>query len=70
MDKLKEQTCEACRVGAPQVTDEEIKILRGEIPEWDLVKEEGISKLQRIFVFGNFIDALNFTHRVGVEAVV
>ncbi len=35
------------------------------MPEWILVEEDGIEKLQRHFSFKNFVDALAFTNQVG-----
>ena len=68
MDNLKEQACKACHAGTARITDEEAKQLKPQIPEWEIIKEDGIQKLQRIFAFSNFIDALNFTHKVGLTA--
>jgi len=68
MDKLKDKTCEACHAGAPQVTAEEIQLLNSQIPDWKIIEEDKIKKLQRIYNFKNFVDALDFTNRVGVAA--
>jgi 4a-hydroxytetrahydrobiopterin dehydratase len=56
--------CEACRVGAPLLTSEELDTLLPEIPEWKLVKVDGIDQLERQYTFKNFIDAQSFTNRV------
>jgi 4a-hydroxytetrahydrobiopterin dehydratase len=68
MEELTEQKCVACRVGAPSVTAEEIKELQPQIPEWQIITEEGIPKLDRSFKFKNFKDAIAFTDAVGEEA--
>jgi len=68
MNNLKEQTCTACHAGAPQVTAEEIQLLNSQIPEWKIVTEDSIRKLQREFSFDNFMEALKFTDRVGLKA--
>jgi 4a-hydroxytetrahydrobiopterin dehydratase len=65
MDKLTEQKCEACRVGAPRVTDSDVAELKPQIPDWTLLVSEDISRLQRVFVFKDFAGALAFTVRVG-----
>lgn len=62
---LAQMACEVCRVGAPTATDEEIASYRPEIPEWEIVEQEGIKRLRRSFKFGNFVQALEFTNRVG-----
>lgn len=62
---LSKETCTACRADAPTVADDEIEVLRGEIPDWKLVEEDGIPKLQRQFQFKDFAGALAFTNQVG-----
>lgn len=62
---LSSETCTACRADAPTVTDAELEQLRGQIPEWKLVEEDGTPKLQRQFTFRNFAQALAFTNKVG-----
>ena len=68
MEELTEQKCEACRVGAPSVTPEEINGLKPQIPDWQIITEDGIPKLDRLFKFKNFKDAIAFTDAVGEEA--
>ena len=65
MATLVNEKCVACRRDAPRVPEEEIPALRQEIPDWDLVEEEGIPRLRRVFRFDNFADALAFTQRLG-----
>ena len=62
---LLEETCEACRADAPRVSDKDMQTLRNEIPDWKLVEEDGVPKLQRHFGFANFANALAFTNRIG-----
>lgn len=38
---------------------------RPELPNWDVIKQDGIERLQRVFKFQNFVEALQFTNRVG-----
>ncbi|MCE0731388.1 4a-hydroxytetrahydrobiopterin dehydratase [Halomonas sp. G15] len=65
MSQLSRESCEACRVGAPTVTEEEVKALGAEVPEWQIVERDGIMKLERVFTFPDFRQALAFTQRVG-----
>jgi 4a-hydroxytetrahydrobiopterin dehydratase len=65
MGGLTAETCEACRVGAPTVTEEEMETLGSEVPEWKVVEHDGVKQLERQFKFGNFADALAFTNKVG-----
>ncbi len=65
MSELSQMKCEACRRGAPTVTEEEARELGSEIPDWKTVDRDGIPTLERAFEFRNFIDALAFTNAVG-----
>lgn len=65
MTQLKDEVCEACRLGAPQLTSREIAELRVQIPAWRLVDEEGVKKLRREFSFANFADAMAFAVKLG-----
>jgi 4a-hydroxytetrahydrobiopterin dehydratase len=68
MEDLTSQKCEACRVGAPPVTPQEAAQLRPQVPDWRIIEEDGIPKLDRTFTFKNFRDAIAFTDAVGVAA--
>ena len=61
---LVNETCEACRADAPQASDQQIAFWHQEIPDWKLVEEDGIVKLQRQFSFNNFVSAMAFSQRV------
>ncbi len=65
MTKLHEMACEACRAGAPTVSEEEMAELLKEIPDWQPLSEDGVLKLRRRFEFKNFVEALAFSNRVG-----
>jgi len=47
------------------VTQEEIAELLPQIPDWTLIERDGIKRLERIFRFKDFADALAFTEKVG-----
>ncbi len=65
MSQLTEEKCVACRADAPEVTPEEIHELKPQMPEWVMIEEDGIPKLDRLFKFRNFAQALAFTSAVG-----
>lgn len=65
---LSKETCTACHPDAPRATEEEIRSLRQDIPDWKLVEEDGEEKLQRQFSFKDFASALAFTNAVGEMA--
>ena len=62
---LVSSVCEACRIDAPKVTAAQIELLHPQIPDWEMIQVNGIDQLQRQFTFGNFLDALQFTNKVG-----
>ena len=66
--KLTQEKCVACRADSPHVTEQEILQLHPRIAEWALIQEEGVKKLQGVFSFHNFAQALAFTNRVGALA--
>ena len=68
MPELTAEKCDACRAGAPPVTEAEKAELLPQIPEWKIVEREGIPRLERTFQFDNFVDALAFTNKVGALA--
>jgi 4a-hydroxytetrahydrobiopterin dehydratase len=69
MSELSEMKCTACRGDEPTLTDAEIAGLRPQVPEWQVVQQEDIKKrLERVFKFGNFAQALAFTNKVGEQA--
>ncbi len=68
MSQSFEEKCEACRVGAPKVSDEEMAVLVRSIPDWNFETRDGILQLERSYRFADFVAALDFTHRVGALA--
>ena len=65
MEDLKNRKCEACRAGAPRVTDDEIEKFKSAIPDWGILEIDGVKRLVRVYKFKNFKEALLFTHKVG-----
>lgn len=68
MSDLSKEKCEACRPDAPVVTEEEIRKLKPQIPEWQIIERDGIPRLERSFTFKGFGPALEFTNKVGALA--
>jgi len=62
------ERCVACRRDSPRVTEAEIAELKPQVPDWELIELDGIQRLQRVFSFASFADALTFTNRVGALA--
>lgn len=70
MEALSQQKCVACRKDSPHVTEAEIAELKPQIPEWNLIERDGIPRLERVFKFPNFVEAVAFTNKVAEIAEV
>ena len=68
MSTLTHEKCTACRRDSPRVSESDIQELKPQVPDWTLVERESIQRLERVFRFRNFAEALSFTNRVGALA--
>ena len=68
MNALTIEKCVACRGGDPSLTDAEIAALQPQVPEWNLVEQDGVLRLQRTFKFKNYAQSLEFTNKVAAIA--
>ena len=68
MRTLSAEGCVACRRDSPRVTAAEITELKREVPDWQLLERDSIARVERVFHFPSFADALAFTNRVGAIA--
>ena len=68
MMNLSQFKCVACRGSEPTATDAEIAELHSQIPEWQIKEVDGIKRLERIFKLKNFVQALEFTNKIGAIA--
>jgi 4a-hydroxytetrahydrobiopterin dehydratase len=64
MEVLAREGCVACRRDAPTVTEAEIAKLHLQVSDWEVVEDDGVKKLRRVFSFSGFADALRFTNAV------
>ncbi|HXQ92004.1 MAG TPA: 4a-hydroxytetrahydrobiopterin dehydratase [Nitrososphaerales archaeon] len=65
MEQLAQTKCTACHAGEPTVTPEEIARLQPQIVGWSIVERDEIKRLERVFKFKDFAEALAFTNKVG-----
>ena len=63
-DQLSVQKCEACQVGAPQVSDEELPALMSQIPDWLHEVRDGVMMLEREYKFKNYKLSWAFANKV------
>ena len=64
MKNLHQKHCEACKLGAPVVTDYEANNLLQSIPAWKKEFHDGVEKLSREFYFIEFKDSFAFTYKI------
>tara|TARA_A100001011_G_scaffold65232_1_gene66193 strand:+ start:140 stop:478 length:339 start_codon:yes stop_codon:yes gene_type:complete len=60
---LAANSCEACRIDAPLVSDDEASVLLKEIDGWKLI-DNGVKKLKKEFNFSSYSDSKDFTNQV------
>ena len=68
MSRLARESCVACRADALRLTTAEVDALKPEVPQWGVVERDGLARLERVFGFANFAEALAFTDRMGALA--
>ena len=64
MSDLVKQKCVSCRADAPRVTDDELPDLLKQIPDWQPVTDDSVLKLNKVFNFDNYSDAISFTNKI------
>jgi len=64
-EQLADKTCVPCRGGVPALEPKAVEALRGQLPQWSVVKQH---HLLREFRFPDFRQALEFVNCVGAIA--
>lgn len=62
---LTAESCVACRADSPRVSDDELRELRQQIPDWEVKVRDGVPQLEHTYSFPDFAGALTFTQKVG-----
>jgi 4a-hydroxytetrahydrobiopterin dehydratase len=60
--------CVACRGGEPTLTDAEIEDLLLHVHGWEVKEVNGMKRLEKVFKFKNFAQALEFTNKISALA--
>jgi 4a-hydroxytetrahydrobiopterin dehydratase len=60
--------CVACRGDEPTLTDAEIQDLLLQVHQWQVKEVNGMKRLEKVFKFKNFAQALEFTNKIGTIA--
>ena len=63
MVNLSEQSCEACRIDAPKLSEAEINTLIPDLMDWILIKSP-MHQLKKVFSFKDYQGAINFTNNL------
>lgn len=63
-DELVRAKCVPCRGGEPTLTEAEIAELLPKVSRWSLVERDGVKRLERVFRFEDFAEAMAFSNRV------
>ncbi len=64
-NKLAHTKSSGSRGDARVLTEEKMKEMMPQVPDWEIVEEDGAKKLRRDFEFGNFVEALQFANEIG-----
>jgi len=64
LTELSKRSCEACRIDAPVLQDNEIKELLSQIPSWKVFEEDNVKKIICSFIFLSYEDSLKFLNKV------
>ncbi|SRR6266496_3716852 len=68
MSQLSQLKCVTPQKGEPTLADGEISRLYPQVPEWQIKEVNGEKRLERVFKFKNFAQALEFTNKIGAIA--
>ena len=68
MADLSQMKCVVCRKGEPTLTESQIYQFMPQVPEWRVKEVDGEKRLERVFKFKDFAQALDFTDKVGAIA--
>jgi len=65
MADLAQEKCVPCESDIPPMKENEIENHLREVPNWEVVKVDGVPHLNRKFEFKNFAEAIDFTNTIG-----
>jgi 4a-hydroxytetrahydrobiopterin dehydratase len=68
MEELSKLKCVACRGGEPTLSEAQVSQFMPQVPGWQVKEVNGEKRLERVFKFKNFSEAIAFTDKVGTVA--
>lgn len=60
---LDQKSCVPCKGGMPALSKSDAEGFLSQVSDWELMDDA--SKIQRKYIFKNFVDALAFTNKIG-----
>ncbi|MDO5651863.1 MAG: 4a-hydroxytetrahydrobiopterin dehydratase [Moraxella sp.] len=64
MTDLSAQSCTACHIDAPLVCQDQIPSLLSELDGWQLITQDDVQQLTKLYRFKNFKSAFDFASRL------
>ena len=68
MINLSAGKCIPCRGGEPSLTDAEIANMLLHVSQWQTIELDSILRIQRVFKFKNYAQAVEFTNKIATIA--
>jgi 4a-hydroxytetrahydrobiopterin dehydratase len=63
--ELAAEKCVSVEGGESRLTDSEIQNLLPQVRQWGIKEVDGMKRLEKVFKFKNFAEAMEFTNEVG-----
>jgi 4a-hydroxytetrahydrobiopterin dehydratase len=60
--------CSAITASTPKLNKQDIQLYLAKLPTWQVYEKDGEPRLEKVFLFKDFIQALEFTNRVAQTA--
>ncbi len=68
MNDLLHGVCIPCEEGGDPMNKEQISKYASEVSDWKVIDSDSVAKLQKVFTFKNFAEAISFADKVGLLA--
>jgi 4a-hydroxytetrahydrobiopterin dehydratase len=68
MNKFASLHCSVITAATPELNEDEIGLYQVQLPNWEIYQKNGEPRLEKVFLFKDFKQALDFTNRVGQVA--
>lgn len=65
MTELAAEKCISLEGGGSALTDSEVQDLLPQVQQWGIKEADGMKRLEKVFKFKNFAEAMEFTNEVG-----